>query len=79
MANLMMAPLATVVWEIMNCLPCSPDLAPSDLNFFGSVKVHLGGQNFQTDNKLKHSVLNWLHSQDKTFYAVDVSNLPGQF
>lgn len=75
----MMATLATVVWEIMNCLPCSPDLAPSDLIFFGSVKVRLGGQNFQTDDKLKQGVQNWVRSQDKTFYAVDVSNLPGQF
>jgi hypothetical protein len=72
-SDLMKAALATVFWEIMNCLPCSP----RDLNFFGSMKVHLGGQNFQTDDK--HSVLNWLHSLDKTFCAVDVSNLPGQF
>jgi hypothetical protein len=34
------------------------DLAPSDFHLFGPVKVPLGGQKFQSDDELKHSVLN---------------------
>jgi hypothetical protein len=39
--------------------------------------VHLGGQKFQTGNELKRGVLNWVHSHDKTFYAVGISNMTG--
>jgi hypothetical protein len=39
------------------------------------MKTHLGGQKFQSNNELKHSVQNWLHSQDKTFYAAGICNL----
>jgi hypothetical protein len=31
--------------------------------------MHLGEQKFQTGDELKRSALNWLSSQDKTFYA----------
>jgi hypothetical protein len=27
---------------------------------FGPLKEHLGGQKFETDNELKHGVLDWL-------------------
>jgi hypothetical protein len=69
---------ATVGWEIINQPLYSTDLTPSDFHLFGLVKLHLGGQKFQTDDELKCSVLNWLCSQDKTLYAAGISNLPGQ-
>jgi hypothetical protein len=76
MANLTKGTLAAVGWEIMNHLLYSHDLAPSDFHLFGPKKVHLG-QKFQTDEELRCVVLNWLHSQDKTFSAAGISNLPG--
>jgi hypothetical protein len=42
--NLMKATLATMGWEIMNHLPYSPGLAPSDIHSLGPIKVQLGGQ-----------------------------------
>jgi hypothetical protein len=69
MANLMKPKQATMGWEIMNLPPHSHDLAPSDFNFFGPMNVHLGGQQFQTDDELKCDVLNWLHIHDKALYA----------
>jgi hypothetical protein len=39
------------------------------------MKVHLEGQKFQTDGELKRGVLNWLRSQDKTFYAAGISKV----
>jgi hypothetical protein len=74
MANLSKATLATMGLEIMNQPSYSLDLAPSDFHLFEPMKVHLGGQTFQADVGLKHSVLNWLCSQDKTFYAASISN-----
>jgi hypothetical protein len=43
------------------------------------MKMHLGGQKFQTNDEDKGGVLNWLCSWDETFYAAGVSNLPGQW
>jgi hypothetical protein len=56
-----------------------PWLSFNDLRMFGRMKMHLGGQKFQTGDELKNSVLNWLHSQDKIFYAAGISNLPWQW
>jgi hypothetical protein len=59
----------------MNHPPYSPDLAPSDFQFFGPMKVHPGEQKFQTDNELKRDVLNWPWSPDETLSATDDRNL----
>jgi hypothetical protein len=64
-----------VGWEIMNDPPYSADLVFHDFHLFGPMKVHLGGQKFQTDDELKHCALNWLVSHAKTFYAAGISNL----
>jgi hypothetical protein len=44
------------------------------------MKMHVGGQKFQTDEP-KRDVLNWLSSQDKIICAAGVStrNLPGRW
>jgi hypothetical protein len=61
----------------MNHRLYSPDLAPIDFHLFRPMKVYLGGQKIQAGNELKYSVMTWLHSQDKTFYAASMSNLQG--
>jgi hypothetical protein len=62
-------------WEIMNHPYYSTDLALSDFHLFISMKVHLEGQKFQTDDELKWSGQNWLCGQNKALYAVGNSNL----
>jgi predicted GIY-YIG superfamily endonuclease len=62
----------------MNHHTYSPDLAPSDFCLFVPMKVCLV-QKFQTGDELKRRVLNWLRSQDKTFYAAGISNLAGRW
>jgi hypothetical protein len=52
--------LATMRREMKNHPPYSPDVALSDLNLFGPMKVHLGGQKFQTDYEPK-SVVSLTH------------------
>jgi hypothetical protein len=72
-----MLTLATIMgWEIMSHPPYNQDLAPSNIHLLGPMEVHLG-QKFQTDDELKCGVLNWLHSQEKTFSDTGISNLPG--
>jgi hypothetical protein len=78
MADFKKTALATVGWKIMNCPSYSLDLVCSDFQLFGSLKVHIEEQKFQTDDERECSVLNWLHKQDKTFYAAGISNLPEQ-
>jgi hypothetical protein len=43
------------------------------------MKMHLGGQTFQTDDEIKGGVLHCLHSEDKSLYAAGISNLPGRW
>jgi hypothetical protein len=43
------------------------------------MKMQLGGQQFQTADKLKCGVLDWLRSQDKTFHATGISTLTGKW
>jgi hypothetical protein len=40
------------------------------------MKVHLGGQRFQTGDRPKYGMWNWLCSKDKTFCSAGTSNLP---
>jgi hypothetical protein len=41
MADLTKVRLATMGWDIMNHISCSPDLTSSDINLFRPVRVHL--------------------------------------
>jgi histone-lysine N-methyltransferase SETMAR len=34
-------------WELLEHLPYSPDLAPSDFHLFGLLKKHLSGKTFR--------------------------------
>jgi hypothetical protein len=71
--------LATMGREVMNHTPCSPDLATSGFYLFEPIKMYLEEQKFQTDDELKYGALNWLRSQDETFYAADINDLPQQW
>ena len=55
----------------MNCapqLPFSPDLAPSDFNFFGPLKDELRGTRFEDDESVIHAVRTWLGEQETSWY-----------
>ena len=50
--------------------PYSPDLAPSDFHLFGLLKEALRGRRFSCDDDdVKATVHQWLHAQQKTFFA----------
>jgi hypothetical protein len=63
--------------EIMNHSPYGSDLVSIDIHMFRPKKVYVVGHKFHIDDELKCSFLNSLCSRDKTFYAGDISNLPG--
>jgi hypothetical protein len=56
-------------WELLEHLPHSLDLAPSDFQLFGPLKKRLGGKRFPDDEKVEKKVWKWLRQQSKDFYA----------
>ena len=46
-------------WEILEHLPYSPDLAPSDFRLFSKVKKHLCAKRFKSHDDVKHEVQTW--------------------
>jgi hypothetical protein len=63
----------------MNHSPYSLDLVCSDFHLFELMKVYLERQQLQTDDEIKHGALKWPCSQDETFLAAGISNLPGRW
>ena len=54
-------------WELLPCLLCSPDLAPSDF-LFPKLKEHLKGVRFKGTNEAKQTARNWLRKGSAVFY-----------
>jgi hypothetical protein len=52
-------------WELLNYLPYSLDLAPSDVHLFGPLKNHLGGKCFTDDNEVETEVRKCPRQQSK--------------
>jgi hypothetical protein len=48
--------------------PYSPELAPSDYHWFGTIKEALRGHRFTSDQEVKEAVHAWLAAQPKTFF-----------
>jgi hypothetical protein len=55
-------------WELFSHPPHSPDLAPSDCHFFGSLKDHLRGHHYETDEAVQEAVRSWLRGAGTDFY-----------
>ncbi|GFO33319.1 histone-lysine N-methyltransferase SETMAR [Plakobranchus ocellatus] len=53
----------------------SPDLAPSDFHLFGSLKRHLGGMAFETEDDLISELRNWFDNLDVDFFRVGINSL----
>lgn len=48
--------LASFKWDVLNHPAHSPDLVPSDYYLFTSLKLHVGGKRFSTDEEVKEEV-----------------------
>jgi histone-lysine N-methyltransferase SETMAR len=62
-------------WPVLPYPPYSPDLAPSDLHLFGSLKDVLRGTHFEDDNSVTGAVRKWLHRQGKSWYQQGIHAL----
>ncbi|VVC37523.1 Hypothetical protein CINCED_3A024544 [Cinara cedri] len=55
-------------WDVLNHPPYSPDLAPSDYHLFTSLKKHMGGKKFSTNEEVKEEVDKWINEMAAEFY-----------
>ncbi|KAM4678284.1 histone-lysine N-methyltransferase SETMAR-like isoform 1-T2 [Discoglossus pictus] len=62
-------------FEILDHPSFSPDLAPSDFHLFPSLKKHLAGSQFLTDEDVITAVDAFLDAQDKIFFTIGINAL----
>jgi len=63
-ARAMIDALETLKFEVLSHPPYSPDLAPSDFNFF----PHLKGTHFTSDDEVKQPVTSWIKQRTPEFF-----------
>ena len=51
----------------------SPPPRPSDFNVFGPLKEAMGGKSFRLDEEVQQTVHEWLRSEPKDFFFLEVS------
>ncbi|KAL4143874.1 hypothetical protein QTP88_006129 [Uroleucon formosanum] len=73
-ANVTKQLLDSFGWDVLNHPPYSPDLAPSDYHLFTSLKKHMGGKKFSTDEEVK-AVDKWSKKMAAEFYKADIKKL----
>ena len=62
-------------WDVLNHPAYSPDLAPSDYHLFTSLKMHMGGKKFSTDEEVKVEVKNWAKEVAAEFFDQGIKKL----
>ncbi|KAL4143904.1 hypothetical protein QTP88_006158 [Uroleucon formosanum] len=58
--------------DVLNHPPYSPDLVPSDYHLFTSLKKHMGGKQFSTDEEVKGAVDKWSKEVAAEFYETGI-------
>jgi histone-lysine N-methyltransferase SETMAR len=66
-------------WELLEYLPYSLDLAPSDFHLFGPLRNYLGGKHFTDDEEVETEVWTWLRQQSNEFCVADFDALVKQW
>jgi histone-lysine N-methyltransferase SETMAR len=62
-------------WEILDHVPYSPDLAPSDYNLFISLRNHLNNKKFETFEEVNDAILSYFESKLRNFYEAGIEKL----
>ena len=73
-----MAAIYDCCFELIQHLPYSPDLAPSDFRLFPKLKMAISGIHFQSDDGVIHvidAVKDFLNSQEKDFFKIGIEAL----
>ncbi len=75
-AKLTQSILNTLNLEVLIHPPYSPDLSPCDYAVFGSLKKHLEGKRFSTDDEVKKAVKEWMLQVGAKFWRDVIYKLP---
>jgi histone-lysine N-methyltransferase SETMAR len=67
--------LETLKSEVPSHLPYSPDLAPSDFQFFPHLKRNLKGTHFTSDDEVKQAVTLWIKQRTPDFFIDSMRKL----
>lgn len=62
-------------WDVLNHPAHSPDQAPSDYHLFTSLKMHMGGKKFSTDEEVKGGVNKWAKEVAAEFFDQGIKKL----
>ena len=54
--------------------PFSPDLAPSDYFLFPSMKKHIAGRHYRSDEEVISTVEEFFRDQDEGFYTKEIQD-----
>jgi histone-lysine N-methyltransferase SETMAR len=60
--------IATYGWKCQDHAPYSPDLAPSNFQFFPALKRILEGRRFTSNEDLETAIWTFVRTQDTDFY-----------
>lgn len=71
--------LASFKWDVLNHPAHSPDLAPSDYYLFTSLKLHMGGKRFSTDEEVKEEVGKWTKGLAGNYFERGIKKLIPRF
>jgi len=63
-------------YEVLPHPPYSPDLAPSDYQLFGFVKIQMRGQHYETNEAIQTAVRQCLRAAGTEFYLKGIFKLP---
>ncbi|GBN43021.1 hypothetical protein AVEN_14035-1 [Araneus ventricosus] len=61
------------------CIPCSPDLDPSDFHLFLKLKEFLGGKRFGSDEELENAVTTWLNELVAEEYNMGILKIVNRY
>ena len=67
--------LLVLGWEVILHSPYSPELAPSDYHLFRSLKNHLNGLTFDSNEAVKNELIQFFASKNQTFYESGIMKL----
>jgi hypothetical protein len=67
--------LEKLKWDILNHLPYSLDLAPSDYHLFLHLKKHLTWKKFDNNDEVQEEVMMWFKRQVADFYDSGIQKL----
>ena len=68
--------LTELSWEVLMHPPYSPDLAPSDYNFFRSLQNFLDGKKLTKKRAAENHVAKFFATKPQKFYTDGIMKLP---